>query len=486
MPESALLKQSIDKTYPTVTHGQGVMLYDTEGREYLDGSSGAMTASIGHGVEEIAEAMKEQARRVAFTYRTQFTNQPAEELARRLTRLAPGDLDWAFFVGSGSEASEFAMRTAVGHWREKGAPDKVKILGRHISYHGMTMGALSMSGHPARRPDYGSLLHGFPVAPPAYAYRFAQPGESEKQYAARAATAFEQALLAEDPNTVAAIIVEPIVGAAGGALTPPKGYFARLREICDRHGVLLIIDEVITGMGRTGDWFASSYERVVPDILLLGKGISAGYTPLAAVLLREHIVAELRNGSGTAPFGHTFSGNPLGAATCLAVLDFMERENVLPNVRERGKQLENGLRILSRRFPNVADVRGRGLLWGFEFVMDPETRQAPDPSCNASNVFVEECLAQGLIVYPGGIAPLNNAVIIAPPLVISESELGVLLDKLGRALQAMEQHIGQWKTEHAKADGSDGLAGTRERCAWPPEPGVPDRRPGSGSLSCPV
>lgn len=450
MLESALLKQSIDKTYPMVTYGKGIMLYDEEGREYLDGSSGAMTASLGHGVEEIAEAMKEQALRVAFTYRTQFTNQPAEELARRLTRLAPGDLNWAFFVGSGSEASELSIRTAVGHWREKGAPAKVKILGRHTSYHGMTMGALSMSGHAARRPDYGSLLHDFPVAPPAYAYRFAQPEESEEQYAMRAADAFEQAILAEDPNTVAAIIVEPIVGAAGGALTPPRGYFARLREICDRQDVLLIVDEVITGMGRTGDWFASSYEGVIPDILLMGKGISAGYTPLAAVLLREHIVQVLRQGSGVAPFGHTFSGNPLGAATCLAVLDFMERENVLSNVRERGTQLEKGLRELSQCFRNVADVRGRGLLWGFEFVMDPGTRQAPDPSHNASNVFVAECLKEGLIVYPAGIPPLNNAVLIAPPLVISEKEVEVLLDKLGKALHAMQQHIDFWGSKGTK------------------------------------
>lgn len=457
MPDSALLKQVIDKSYPTVTYGKGVMLYDTEGKEYLDGSSGAMTASIGHGVEEVAEAMKEQARRVAFTYRTQFTNEPAEELARRLTRLAPGDLNWAFFVNSGSEASEFALRTAVSHWRANGAPDKVKVLGRHTSYHGMTMGALSMSGHTARRPDYGPFLHPFPVAPPAYAYRLAQPGESEEQYAARAAKAFEQAILAQDPNTVAAIIIEPIVGAAGGVLVPPKGYLARLRDICDQLDVLLIIDEVITGMGRTGDWFASSYEGVVPDILLMGKGLSAGYSPVAGILLRDRVVAVLQQGGGVAPFGHTFSGNPLGASTCLAVLDFMERENVLRNVLERGAQLEHGLHQLSQRFRHVADVRGRGLLWGFEFVTDAETRQVPDASHNVSNMFVEECLAQGLIVYPAGIPPHNNATIIAPPLVISESEIQVLLDKLDRALQAMEQHINLWITDSTEANDSHAL-----------------------------
>ncbi|QOT16803.1 aspartate aminotransferase family protein [Paenarthrobacter sp. YJN-5] len=441
---SALLKQTLDKTYPVVTHGQGVYLYDSAGRQYLDGCSGAMTANIGHGVEEVAEAMKHQAGRVAFTYRTQFTNLPAEDLARRLTAMAPGDLDWAFFVNSGSEASEFAIRSAVSYWRERGAPGKVKVLGRNISYHGMTMGALSMSGHAARRPDYGPLLHAFPFAPPAYAYRFAQPGENEEDYALRAARAFEEAIRNEDPGTVAAVIVEPIVGAAGGVLTPPAGYFSQLREICDRLNVLLIIDEVITGIGRTGDWFASSYENVVPDILLMGKGLSAGYSPVAGVLLRSHIVEALREGSGVAPFGHTFSGNPLGAATCLAVLDFMERRNVLANVRQRGKQLEEGLLSLATRYRCLADVRGRGLLWGFEFVMDQESKQAPDPTLGAANTFVQECLVQGLIVYPAGIAPLNNAVILSPPLVINEEETQVLLAKLEKALGAMERHIERW------------------------------------------
>jgi adenosylmethionine-8-amino-7-oxononanoate aminotransferase len=448
------LKQIIDKKYPTVAYGEGIFLYDTEGRQYLDGSSGAMTASIGHGVDEIAEAAKEQCRRVAFTYRTQFTNLPAEELARRLTDIAPGDLDMAFFVNSGSEASEYAIRTAVSYWRERGLPGKVKILGRTISYHGMTMGALSMSGHAARRPDYGSLLHAFSFAPPAYAYRFALLGESEEVYAARAAKAFEDAIQNEDPGTVAAVIVEPIVGAAGGVLTPPAGYFARLRDICDRLDVLLIIDEVITGMGRTGDWFASSYEDVVPDLLLIGKGMSAGYSPVAGVLLRSHIVEALREGSGVAPFGHTFSGNPLGAATCLAVLDFMEREDILANVRQRGKQLEEGLLSLATRYRCIADVRGRGLLWGFEFVMDQESKQAPDPALGAAGLFVDECLDQGLIVYPAGIAPLNNAVILSPPLVITEEETRELLVKLEKALRAMERHVKRWAAVGENRHGS--------------------------------
>lgn len=309
MAQSSLLKPVIDQNYPVVAYGNGVFLYDTEGNKYLDGSSGAMTASIGHGVEEVAQTMRAQAERIAFSYRTQFTNKPAEDLARELVALAPDHLNWVFFVNSGSEASEFAIRAALGYWRDRGLPEKTKILGRHTSYHGMTMGALSMSGHPARRPDYGPLLHAFPVAPPVHSYRYARPDESECEYAERAAADFEQAIRNEDPQTVAAVIVEPIVGAAGGVLVPPDGYLRKLREVCDRLNVLLIVDEVITGVVRTGDWFACEHEGVVPDMLLVGKGLSGGYAPEGAVLMHEHLVETLRAHSGIAPFGHTFSVN---------------------------------------------------------------------------------------------------------------------------------------------------------------------------------
>lgn len=440
MLKSALLKQNVDRHYPTVTHGKGVFLYDTDGRRYLDGSSGPMAASIGHGVKEIAQAVSAQMARVSFTYRTQFTNEPAEKLARKLVDLAPGDLGAAFFVSSGSEATEYAMRAAVGYWHGRGRPEKVKILGRDISYHGMTMGALSMSGHAARRPDYGTLLHPFPVAPPAYAYRFAWPQESEQAYAERAAREFEASIIAQDPATVAAVILEPIVGAAGGVLVPPAGYLAKVREACDRQGVLLILDEVITGMGRTGEWFACSTEGVVPDVLVLGKGLSGGYAAMAGVLLRDHMIEAIRSGSGIAPFGHTFSGNPLGAATCLAVVDYMERNDVLANTRDRGHQLEVGLRKLAARFPHVADVRGRGLLWGFELVVDRETRQAPAARHNVSGVLVDKCFERGLVIYPAGIQPLNNAVIISPPLTVSADEINLLLEMLSNALEAIGQN----------------------------------------------
>ncbi len=435
---SALIKQSLGAVYPVVDHGKGVWLFDTEGRSYLDAASGAMTANIGHGVPEIASAIDAQLRKVAFTYRTQFTSLPAEELATRLTELAPGDLNYAFFLNSGSEASEHAIRVALHIWKERGRPSKTKILGRQRSYHGMTMGALSMSGHDVRRKDYGPLLHPFPVVPPVYTLRRTK-GLSIEQYHRQCADAWENAILEAGPDTVAAVIAEPIVGAAGGALMPPEGYFRRVREICDKYDVLLILDEVISGMGRTGDWFASQWLDVVPDILLVGKGLSAGYTPMAAVLMREGLVESIRQGSGHAPFGHTFSGNPLSAATCLAVLDYMQSNDVLDNVRQRGDELSAGLRTLSQRFRHMIDVRGRGLLWGFEFVLDRDTLEPPSTDFMVSARFTELCRTLGLIVYPAGVAPLNNSILLTPPLTIAADEVKEILVRLEKVLIEMEK-----------------------------------------------
>ena len=450
---SALLKNDLAKSYQTVARGKGVWLWDTEGRDYIDGSSGAMTANIGHGVEEIADAMAAQAREVAFAFTAQFTNAPAEELARRLTALAPGDLDHVFFVNSGSEASEHAMRLALQVWRERGRPGKTRFISRQRSYHGMTMGALSMSGHDGRRGDFGDYLHAFPEVPPAYAFRSDWGDLPEDEQGAVAAAEWETAILAAGgADKVAAVIAEPIVGAAGGALVPPPGYFTALREICDRHDVLLIADEVITGMGRTGSWFASGFEGIVPDILNTAKGLSAGYTPMGAVILRAPLVETIRQGSGLAPYGHTFSGNPLSAAVCLAVLDYMEAHDVLGNVAARAVEMEAGLKALQQRYAHVADVRGRGLLWGFEFVMDRQGKTPPPAEFNATGTFVDLCWEEGLVVYPAGIKPLNNACLISPPLVITADELTELLARMDRALAKMETRL------LALGQGQDALA----------------------------
>ncbi len=437
MDGSPLLKPNLAAHYPTAIRGEGPYLFDSEGRRYFDGSSGAMTANLGHGLRGIGEVMAKQAETVAFTFRNQFSNEPAERLAHKLCELAPGDICRAFFVNSGSEASEYAIRMSLHYWKECGQPHKTKILGRATSYHGMTMGALSISGHSGRRPDYGPLLHPFANVPPAYCYR-CPFGLRPDHCAMECADAWETEILAQGPATVAAVIAEPIVGAAGGVLPPPPGYFRRLREICDRHDILLIADEVITAAGRTGAWFASEQELVVPDIILLAKGLSAGYTPMAAILLRQKIVKAIADGSGIVPFGHTFSANPLSAAICLFVLDYVEQNDLLRNARERGEELQAALGALSQRHPCMVDVRGRGLLWGFELVRDRATRLPFEARENAAGALVSICRDRGLVVYPAGIPPLNNAIIVAPPLIVTSDHIAELMDRLGESLFEFE------------------------------------------------
>lgn len=438
---SALLKQPLGASVPVVDRAEGVFIYGRDGRDYLDGSGGAMTVSIGHGVPEVLAAIAAQAAKVCFTYRTHFTSDAAEALADLMAELAPGDIEHCFFVNSGSEATELAMRVAIQYWRDHGRPGKTRILGRELSYHGMTMGSLSMSGHAARRADYGDLLHTFAVAPPPYPYRFPLSGPDAADHGA---AVWDRILREQGADKVAAIIVEPVVGAAGGALTPPIGYLKALREICDRHDVLLIADEVITGMGRTGRWFACEHDDVVPDMIATGKGMTSGYTPMGAVLFRGKLfdAAGLGTSGRAAPFGHTFSANPLSAATCLAVVRYLRDHDVLARMAPRAAQLEAGLRALSEKYPWMVDVRGRGLLWGFEFVEDPATRQPIAAARQANTRFVAHCFDAGLIVYGAGIAPYNNAALLAPPLVITADEVDILLARLECGLQGFGREMG--------------------------------------------
>ncbi len=428
---SALLKQPLKANLPVAVSAKGVFIRDSAGREYLDGCGGAMTVSIGHGVPEVLEAIAVQSQKISFTYRTQFTSQPAEELASWLVDHAPDGLEHVFFVNSGSEATELAMRAAIQYWREVGQPEKTRVLGRKLSYHGMTMGALSMSGHNARRRDYGNLLLPLHQGPVSDAWESVPVPESDD---IEQIDAWIAALDTAGPDTVAAIIVEPVIGASGGALTPPPGHMKRLRELCDAKNVLLIADEVITGLGRTGAWFAVDHDQVVPDMIAMGKGMTSGYTPMGAVLIHSRLATAMKNGSGMPPFGHTFSANPLSAATCLAVVRYMDNSQILDNVRARGAQLEAGLRELMVSYPGtICRIRGMGLLWGFE-VHDGSAALRPAPALNANSLFCADCFAEGLILYSAGVAPKNNAVIVSPPLTITHEEMCFLLGRLEAAI----------------------------------------------------
>jgi adenosylmethionine-8-amino-7-oxononanoate aminotransferase len=409
---------------PHAIRAQGAYIYDANGRDYLDGSGGAMTVSLGHGVQEIVDAIAAQARSLCFTYRTQFTNGPAEELADALVEVAPQGISHAFFVNSGSEASELAIRSSIQYWREQGQPEKTLILGRDVSYHGMTMGALSFSGHAARRTDYANLLRPLAVGPrisPFMEGPLATDIEADRR-------AWSEAVAAAGADKV-------------GALTPPPGYLKMLREVCDAHDVLLIADEVITGLGRTGAWFACDHDEVTPDLITLAKGLTSGYTPMGAVLYRDRLVEATRNGSRMAPFGHTFSGNPLSAGTALAVLRYLKSHDVLGNVTARSAELREGLNALQREFPAlVRNVRGLGLLMGFD-LLDPSTGAPPQPSMQAHALFVEDCQSEGLIVYPAGIAPDNHCAIVCPPLTISPADIQVLLARLKEGLVRFSQRF---------------------------------------------
>lgn len=431
---SSLLYSDARRELPCISHGAGATLYDTEGRNYIDGSSGAIVANIGHGVAEIAEAAAQQMRAVAYTYRTQFRNLAAERLAGTLVRLAR-DKAKAFFLSSGSEATEAALRLTLQFWQEVGKPMKRRILSRRISYHGNTLGALSLSSD-SRRQAISGLTIEEPLVPPCYCYRCpmrAAPDSCEVD----CAKLLEDVILQQGAHNVAAFIVEPIVGATGGAIVPHGSYFARIREICDRHDVLLIVDEVITGLGRTGEWFAMHHWGVSSDITILGKGLNAGYTPLSAVLLGNRVAGAIEAGSGRVAIGHTHSGNPTSAAVCNAVVEYIEKNGLLASVREKGSALGARLKKLGEKYGFIGSVRGLGLLWGIEFVADPATRLPFDSDRRVTDHIVDTAFRHGLIIYPcRGLINANqgDAVLITPPLTISNDELGELIERLDRTL----------------------------------------------------
>ena len=430
--------------YPVISHGKGVFLYDKDGKDYLDASSGAVTANIGHGVEEINQAMLEQAEKVSFVYRSQFTSDAAEKLADKLALLIKGKLQWSFFVNSGSEATETALKIAVQYWQEKGQPRKNRIISRWMSYHGITLGALSMSGHPLRRERFTSLLESYPSIPAPYCYRC--PLQLEPGTCGLAcANELEVSILRIGPDNIAAFIAEPVIGAAGAAIVPPDGYFQKLKQICEKHDILFIADEVMTGMGRTGKVLASEHWGVEPDIVTLGKGMSGGYSPIAAAIVTEKVLEPILNGSKSIMGGHTFSANPLSCAVSLAVLEYLETNDMVEKAEKSGKILGNLLSKIGEEFSFIGDVRGKGMLYGIEFVMDKKTKKPFPIQMDVTNKMIKHGMKHGLIVYPAAAGEegiTGAAVIIAPPLTIRPDELIELGHRWRKTLQAFKDTAG--------------------------------------------
>ncbi|MFY4776856.1 aspartate aminotransferase family protein [Metabacillus sp. RGM 3146] len=449
MPASYLIKPILDESYPMVSHGKGVYLYDMHGKDYLDASSGAVTCSIGHGVKEVIEAMNEQSQKVSFVYRSQFTSKAGELLAKKIASLMPGDLNWSFFVNSGSEAVETAMKIALQYWQEKGNFKKTAILSRWNSYHGITLGGLSLSGFPERRNRFENWMVFTPSVSPPYCYRCPMH-QSYPGCKLQCADELETAINRIGADNIAAFIAEPVIGAAGAAISPPDGYYQKIRQICDEYNILFIADEVMSGTGRTGKMLALEHWGVIPDIAALGKGLAAGYSPIAAAIVSDKVMGPIQNGTKSIMSGHTYSANPQAAAAALAVLSYMEQKKLMESVMEKGDYLKQNLMDWKERFSFIGDVRGKGLLLGVE-VVKCRTKKAPfSKSDNITSKLVKRAAEKGLLIYPsnagiGGKA--GNGLIIAPPLTIKKSEMDELLARLKNVFIEFQKETEQGYSE---------------------------------------
>lgn len=421
--------------YAEAVRGEGVYLYDTGGRRYLDGSGGALVVTVGHGVAEIVEAIREQATRVAYVHGTEFTSAPVEGLAVELAKRAPVEDARLYLVAGGSEATETAIKLTRQYHLARGESRRHKVIFRWPSYHGATLGALAVSGRPTLRARFAPLLADLPHIPAPYAYRCALSG-CGPACSLECARALERKIQDEGPETVAAFIAEPVIGASAGAVAPPPDYYRIVRETCDRHGLLFIADEVMCGMGRTGRWFAIEYWDVRPDILTAGKGLTSGYTPGGAVLARGEIVEVVKSAGGF-PHGFTYSHHPVVAAAGLAVLRYVERHGLVHRAEVQGRHLQDRLQQL-RDLPAVGDVRGLGLLAAVEIVQDRQEKRPYPPERHMAQTIQQEALRRGLVVYAAGgqVDGAGDLLMIGPPLIVERGQIDELVSTLREAIIA--------------------------------------------------
>jgi len=434
-----ILHRQIHGSLPVAVGGKGVELFDADGKAYIDASGGAAVSCLGHGHPDVIAAIKAQADALAFAHTGFFTSEPAEKLADLLAESAPGSLDHVYFVSGGSEAVETALKMARQYFVETGQPQRHKIIAREQSYHGNTVGALSAGGNVMRRALYQPILLETHHIPPCYAYRHQKPGESAADYAARAAGALEDKLLELGPDTVMAFIAETVVGATAGVVPPVADYFKRIRAICDKYGVLMILDEVMCGMGRTGTLFAFEQDGVVPDLVTIAKGLGGGYQPIGAVMLDKRIYRAFAEGSGSFQHGHTYMGHPMACAAALAVQQVIRRDDLLANVRAMGAALKDRLASRFGNHPFVGDIRGRGLFVGLELVRDRGTKETFDPALKMHARVKRAAMARGLMVYPSGgtvDGVKGDHVLIAPPFISDLGTIEAIVARLGDALDA--------------------------------------------------
>jgi adenosylmethionine-8-amino-7-oxononanoate aminotransferase len=436
--------RNVKKFYPTAERAEGVYIYDTEGKRYVDGSGGAVVVGIGHGVQEVADAMLRQAGRIAFAHGSQFTTAAAVELASKLVQFSPPGMSKVYFLSGGSEAIETAMKLARQYQVERGKPSKYKVISRWTSYHGNTLGALALSGHTGRRRLYLPLMPHTPHIAPAYCYR-CPFGATPENCSLECALDLEKTILYEGPDSVSAFLAEPIVGATAGALVPKDGYFQQIRDICDRYDVLFMVDEVMTGIGRTGKNFGIDHWQVVPDMIVVGKGLGSGYTPIYTVIVKEEIHAAIRESSGVFIHGHTYSQNPLSAAIACAVMDYLAQHDLVSKSAKMGDYLLKALQSLFRH-EFVGDIRGRGLFAGIEFVRDRKTKATFDPKLKVNALIANRAFAKGLIIYPGGGGAdgvNGDHLLLAPPLIITEKEIDLMVSILDETFTEIFKEVGK-------------------------------------------
>ena len=426
--------------YRVAVRGEGAYLIDRDGKRYLDASGGAAVSCLGHSDAAVVKAIQDQLAKLPFAHTSFFTNEPMEALADALIARAPAPLEKVYFVSGGSEAIEAALKLARQYFVEKGEPQRRYLIGRRQSYHGNTLGALAVGGNAWRRQQFEPLLVEARHVSPCYAYRGRLAGESDAAYGERLAAELEAAIGKLGGERVIAFVAETVAGATLGAVPPVSGYFKRVREVCDRHGILLILDEVMCGMGRCGTWYAFEQEGVVPDLVAVAKGLGAGYQPIGATLVAKHVYEAIVSGSGFFQHGHTYLGHAAACAGALAVQRRLHEGGLLARVAPLGERLERKLREAFGEHPHVGDIRGRGLFWGIELVADRASKRPIDPKLRVHAKLKKAALRAGLMCYPMG-GTLDGVqgdhVLLAPPFILEEAQIGELVTKLGSALETV-------------------------------------------------
>ncbi|MEL7211822.1 MAG: aspartate aminotransferase family protein [Pseudomonadota bacterium] len=425
---------------PVAVRGEGIYIFDSEGKSYLDGSGGAAVSCLGHSDPDVIAAIKSQIDSLDFAHTGFLTSEPAEALATRLATHAPEGIERVYLVSGGSEAVEAAMKLARQYMIEIGQPQRTRFIARRQSYHGNTLGALGTGGNMWRREPFDPVMVSASHIAPCYEYRDCADGESLEDYGLRVANELEEELLRVGPETVIGFLAEPVVGATAGAVPAVPGYFTRIREICDRYGILLILDEVMCGMGRTGTLFACTQDNVRPDIITIAKGLGAGYQPIGAMLCSDTIYRAIEEGSGFFQHGHTYLGHPVACAAANAVVTKLTDGGLANQAAERGAYLEIALRNAFDQHPHVGDIRGRGMFRGLEFVADRDSKTPFDPDKKLATRLKAKAMENGLICYPmnGTIdGKHGDHVLLAPPFIATEAQLDELVEKLSDSLAAV-------------------------------------------------